>query len=55
MGLPWRTYPRASGRLRLVILDEMVPETHTRGHERLATMGTMVGVVLMPVLDVALG
>jgi len=31
-----------------------VPETHTRGHERVATLGTMFGVVLMLVLDIAL-
>lgn len=45
----------AAGAMLFVILDEIVPETHTRGHERAATMGTMVGVVLMLVLDVALG
>lgn len=45
----------AAGAMLYVILDEIVPETHTRGHERLATVGTMVGVVVMLVLDVALG
>ncbi len=45
----------AAGAMLFVILDEIVPETHTRGHERLATVGTMVGVVVMLVLDVALG
>lgn len=45
----------AAGAMLFVILDEIVPETHTRGHERLATVGTMVGVVVVLVLDVALG
>lgn len=45
----------AAGAMLFVILDEIVPETHTRGHERTATLGTMVGIVVMLVLDVALG
>lgn len=45
----------AAGAMLYVILDEIVPETHARGHERLATLGTMVGIVVMLVLDVALG
>ncbi|QSG13300.1 putative divalent heavy-metal cations transporter [Halapricum desulfuricans] len=45
----------AAGAMLFVISDEIVPETHTRGHERVATLGLMVGVVLMLYLDVALG
>ncbi len=45
----------AAGAMLFVILDEIVPETHGRGHERIATMGTLTGVVVMLVLDVALG
>ena len=45
----------AAGAMLFVILDEIVPETHVNGHERAATMGTMVGVILMLVLDIALG
>lgn len=45
----------AAGAMLFVILDEIVPETHTKGHERSATLGTMLGVVVMLVLDVALG
>lgn len=45
----------AAGAMLFVILDEIVPETHVRGNERVATLGTMFGVVLMLVLDVALG
>ena len=44
----------AAGGMLFVISDEIVPETHARGHERLATLGTMVGVVVMLYLDVAL-
>ena len=45
----------AAGAMLFVISDEIVPETHARGHERVATLGTMAGVVVMLYLDVALG
>ncbi|MDZ7706894.1 MAG: ZIP family metal transporter [Trueperaceae bacterium] len=45
----------AAGAMLYVILDEIVPETHARGHERVATLGTMVGLAVMLSLDVALG
>ncbi|NBC95379.1 MAG: ZIP family metal transporter [Deinococcus-Thermus bacterium] len=45
----------AAGGMLYVISDEIIPETHGRGHERVATLGTMVGVVVMLSLDVALG
>lgn len=45
----------AAGGMLYVISDEIIPETHTRGHERVATLGTMVGLALMLTLDVALG
>lgn len=38
----------------VVVSDQIVPETHARGNERIATMGTMVGLVVMLYLDVAL-
>jgi ZIP family zinc transporter len=44
----------AAGAMLFVISDEIVPETHTRGHERVATLGTMAGVVVMLFLDVSL-
>ena len=44
----------AAGGMLFVISDEIVPETHARGNERLATLGTMVGTVVMLYLDVAL-
>jgi ZIP family zinc transporter len=45
----------AAGAMLFAISDEVVPETHTRGNERLATLGLMAGVVVTPYLDVSLG
>jgi ZIP family zinc transporter len=45
----------AAGAMLYVISDEIVPETHRPGFERLATIGTMIGVVVMLYLDVTLG
>ncbi len=45
----------AAGAMIYVISDEIVPETHRFGHERLATLGLIVGLVLMLYLDVTLG
>lgn len=51
--LPWAMGFAAGGML-YVISDEIIPETHGRGHERVATLGTMVGLMVMLALDVAL-
>jgi len=45
----------AAGAMLFVISDEIVPETHLGGHERVATLGTILGTVVMLYLDVALG
>ncbi len=45
----------AAGAMLFVISDEIVPETHARGNERIATLGTMAGIIIMLYLDVALG
>ena len=45
----------AAGAMLFVISDEIIPETHTRGYERIATLGAMAGVVVMLYLDVSLG
>jgi ZIP family zinc transporter len=45
----------AAGGMLFVISDEIVPETHGRGNERIATLGTMLGVIVMLYLDVTLG
>ena len=44
----------AAGGMLFVISDEIIPETHARGHERIATLGTMLGVIVMLYLDVTL-
>lgn len=45
----------AAGAMLFVISDEIIPETHARGDERLATFGTILGLVVMLYLDVTLG
>ncbi|WP_248516952.1 ZIP family metal transporter [Salinarchaeum laminariae] len=45
----------AAGAMLFVISDEIIPETHLRGNERLATLGLMVGTIVMLFLDVSLG
>ncbi|WP_255198869.1 ZIP family metal transporter [Halorarius litoreus] len=45
----------AAGAMLFVISDEIVPETHTGGYERIATLGTMAGVIVMLYLDISLG
>jgi len=45
----------AAGAMLFVISDEIVPETHAKGHERIATLGTVLGVVVMLYLDISLG
>ena len=42
----------AAGGMLFVISDEIVPETHRHGHERAATMGTMIGLAIMLYLDI---
>jgi zinc transporter, ZIP family len=44
----------AAGAMIYVISDEIIPETHTRGYERVATIGTVLGVIVMLYLDVSL-
>lgn len=44
----------AAGAMLYVISDEIILETHRTGHERLATMGTLTGVIIMLYLDVSL-
>ena len=44
----------AAGAMIYVISDEIIPETHTKGHERIATIGTILGVIVMLYLDVTL-
>lgn len=45
----------AAGAMLFVISDEIVPETHMKGHERIATLGTILGAIVMLYLDISLG
>jgi len=44
----------AAGAMLFVISDEIIPETHRSGYERVATLGLMAGVIIMLYLDIAL-
>jgi ZIP family zinc transporter len=45
----------AAGAMVYVVVDELVPESHSRGHERVATSGLVAGFAVMMVLDNAFG
>lgn len=51
--LPWGL-AGAAGAMLYVISHEIIPESHQQGHEAYATVGLMIGFVLMMVLDTAL-
>jgi len=44
----------AGGTMLYIISDEMIPETHSHGYERLSTYSLLVGFALMFVMDVVL-
>jgi ZIP family zinc transporter len=52
--MPW-TLGFAAGAMLFVISDEIIPETHRRGYENLATFSLLVGFVIMMFLDATLG
>ncbi|MGN0771015.1 MAG: ZIP family metal transporter [Christensenellales bacterium] len=45
----------AGGTMLYVVSDEMIPETHSHGHERGATYALLIGFCIMLVADVLLG
>ena len=45
----------AAGAMIFVVSHEVIPETHSNGHETTATLGLMLGFGLMMFLDTALG
>jgi len=45
----------AAGAMIWVVSHEIIPETHRKGHEQAATIGIIVGFVVMMMLDTALG
>ncbi|NJO71543.1 MAG: ZIP family metal transporter, partial [Oscillatoriales cyanobacterium RM1_1_9] len=52
--LPW-AMAFAAGAMLFVISDEIIPESHSLGQEKEATIGVMLGFVVMMFLDVTLG
>lgn len=52
--LPW-ALAFAAGSMLYIISHEIIPETHSRGHQREATGGMATGFVSMMFLDVAFG
>ncbi|WP_124111267.1 ZIP family metal transporter [Palleronia sp. THAF1] len=52
--LPWGlTF--AAGAMLYIISHEIIPETHANGNQNRATLGLIVGLILMMILDVSLG
>lgn len=45
----------AAGAMIFVVVEEVIPESQHSGHPDLATMSTILGFIVMMVLDVALG
>ena len=45
----------AAGAMIFLVTEELIPESQTNGNTDVATLGLMVGFVVMMVMDVALG
>ena len=45
----------AAGAMLFVICEEIIPETHSRGNDRKATIGIITGFIIMMALDTAFG
>lgn len=52
--LPWGL-AFAAGAMLFVVSDEIIPESHRKGFEKEATLGVMIGFVVMMLLDIGLG
>ncbi len=52
--MPW-ALAFAAGAMLFIISDEIIPETHSRGYENLATFSLLVGFACMMYLDATLG
>jgi ZIP family zinc transporter len=52
--VPW-ALSFAAGAMLFIISDEIIPETHRRGFENLATFSLLIGFACMMYLDAALG
>lgn len=45
----------AAGAMIFVVVEELIPDSQTNGNTDVATLGLMVGFVIMMILEVALG
>ena len=45
----------AAGAMIFVVVEELIPDSQTNGNTDVATLGLMVGFVIMMILDVGLG
>ncbi len=45
----------AAGTMIYVVIEELVPEAHAGGKEKIGTIGFILGFVIMMILDIALG
>ena len=45
----------AASAMIFVVVEELIPDSQTNGNTDVATLGLMVGFVIMMILDVALG
>ena len=45
----------AAGALIYVVVEELIPESHTGEHSNIGTIGVAIGFVIMMILDIALG
>ncbi len=52
--MPW-ALAFSAGAMLFIISDEIIPETHRRGYENLATFSLLIGFVCMMYLDATLG
>ncbi len=52
--MPW-VLGLAAGAMLFIISDEIIPETHARGHQTAATFALMIGFAVMMFLDATLG
>ncbi len=52
--MPW-SLAFAAGTMLFIISDEIIPETHSRGYQNLATFSLLIGFVCMMYLDATLG
>jgi len=41
----------AAGAMLFVIIEEIIPETHSRGNDRKETIGVILGFIIMMMLD----